>query len=92
MNLWYSYLVNGGRSYTGIEPRPGHGDSLIDGCSQRENELGDVTVGVLVSMLEKYCPTAKFKGTDVDYDKIFKKHRYKLFSVFLSEKSGLFHD
>lgn len=71
MNLWYSYLVNGGRPYTGIEP--GHGDSLIDGCSQRENELGDVTVGVLVSMLEKYCPTAKFKRIDVDYDKIFKK-------------------
>lgn len=71
MNLWYSYLVNGGRPYTGIEP--GHGDSLIDGCSQREKELGDVTVGVLVSMLEKYCPTDKFKGIDVDYDKIFKK-------------------
>lgn len=65
MNLWYSYLVNGGRPYTGIES--GHGDSLIDGCWQRENELGDVTVGVLVSMLEKYCQADKFKGIDVGY-------------------------
>ena len=71
INLWYSYLVNGGRPYTGIEP--GQGDFLIDGCSQRENELGDVVVNVLVSILEKHCPTPKFRGVDVDYDKIFKK-------------------
>jgi hypothetical protein len=48
LNLWYSYLINGGRPYTGIEP--GTGDTLIDGCSKREKELGDVTVSILVSM------------------------------------------
>lgn len=71
INLWYSYLVNGGRPYTSIEP--GQGDFLIDGCRQRENELGDVVVNILVSMLEKHYPAPKFKGIDVDYDKIFKK-------------------
>jgi len=69
INLWYSYLINGGRPYTGIEP--GQGDALIDGCSKRENELGDIVVNILISILEKNCPVAKYKEIDVDYDKIF---------------------
>lgn len=71
LNLWYSYLVNGGRPYTGINP--GQGDDLIDGCSKREKELGDEAVNILFSILEKNCPNAKFKEINIDYDRIFGK-------------------
>lgn len=70
MNMWYSYLINGGRPYTSVEP--GEGDCLIDGCSKREEELGKVImVNILLEIIEKHFPTATFKDTDVDYDKIF---------------------
>lgn len=71
MQLWFSYIINGGRPYTGIDP--GNGDSLIDGCSKREQELGDKLVNVLSEMLEKHFPNALFKDKDVTYDRIYGK-------------------
>lgn len=73
MNLWYSYIINGGRPYTGVGP--GKGDTLIDGCSRHEKELGDQTVNILLALLEKNFPEATFKDTDVKYDKIFGKRK-----------------
>lgn len=71
IQLWFSYIINGGRPYTGIDP--GSGDGLIDGCSKREEELGDILVNVLYEMLEKHCPSAVFKDKDVTYDRIYGK-------------------
>lgn len=68
-HLWSNYATNGGRPYTGVEV--GHGDSVIDGFSKREKELGDYLVNILYEKLEHYYPDAKFKEKDVDYDRIF---------------------
>lgn len=46
---------------------------MIDGCSKREHELGDILVDVFYEMLEKHFPNALFKDKDVTYDRIYGK-------------------
>lgn len=90
MQLWFSYLINGGRPYTGIDP--GSGDGLIDGCSKREQELGDILVNVLYEKLEKHFPNAVFKDKDVTYDRIYgeRKKNYGDFDIIYFVGNELF--
>jgi len=90
LQLWFSYIINGGRPYTGIDA--GHGDSLIDGCSMREQELGDILVNILYTMLEKHFPTALFKDKEVTYDRIYgdRKKDYGDFDIIYYAGNELF--
>lgn len=90
MQLWFSYIINGGRPYTGIDA--GHGDSLIDGCSIREQELGDILVNILCEMLEKHFPTSLFKDKEVTYDRIYgvRNEEYGDFDIIYFTGNELF--
>lgn len=90
MQLWFSYIINGGRPYTGIDA--GHGDSLIDGCSTREQELGDILVNALYEMLEKHFSTTLFKDKEVTYDRIYgdRKKDYGDFDIIYFVGNELF--
>ena len=71
MNLWYSYAINGGRPYTEIDV--GKGDLIIDGFGERESELSNKLVELVLQKLRHHFPNPDYSKNNVNYYQIFGK-------------------